>query len=51
MALYKTLVSNLIGIINLSVSKNVELIFSILRLVTGKFTAAFENEINQCVPI
>ena len=38
--MYKTLTGKVIAMINPNGSKNVELIFSILRLVTGKSTAA-----------
>ena len=38
--MYKTLTGKVIGVINPNGSRNVELIFSILRLVTGKLTAA-----------
>ena len=38
--MYKTLTGKVIGVINPNESRNVELIFSTLRLVTGKLTAA-----------
>ena len=38
-SLYKTLTGKVIGMINPNGSKNVELIFSKLRLVIGKLTA------------
>ena len=37
--MYKTLAGKVIGMIYPNGSRNVELIFSILRLVTGKLTA------------